>query len=102
MLATDPDEKHRDGERAISLARRACHGPEPANALFLDTLAAAYAEAGQFTLAVQFSQRAIEQAQIANAHERLAALEGRKQLYLSHQPYRDRRVQTGEGLRTGK
>jgi tetratricopeptide (TPR) repeat protein len=102
LLATDADEKHRDGERAISLARRACHGPEPVNALFLDTLAAAYAEAGQFTLAVQFSQRAIEQAQTANGHERLTALEGRRQLYLSHQPYRDRRMQTGEGVRSAK
>lgn len=57
-LATMPSADLRDGRRAVELAERvlATDASEPG---FLDTAAAAYAEAGQFADAVRSQQRAI-------------------------------------------
>jgi tetratricopeptide (TPR) repeat protein len=59
VLASCPDERFRDGSRALRMARQAVaegHGAHPA---YLDTLAAAYAEVGQFDKAVETSRKAI-------------------------------------------
>ena len=58
MLATNPNASVRNGAEAVELAQRAVElsgGREPA---ILDTLAAAYAEAGRFPEAVKTAQRA--------------------------------------------
>jgi Flp pilus assembly protein TadD len=60
LLATCPDEKYRDGLKAVASAKVACELSEWKNAAFLDTLAAAYAEAGQFEEAVRYQIRVIE------------------------------------------
>jgi tetratricopeptide (TPR) repeat protein len=60
-LATSPDDALRDGEMAVELAQRAIantDGEPTPN--FLDTLAAAYAETGDFDAATRETQRAIE------------------------------------------
>lgn len=59
-LATCPDPKVRNGREAVASATRACEltrwqSPRP-----LATLAAAFAEAGQFANAVQMQQKAID------------------------------------------
>ena len=57
-LATSPDDKLRNGAEAVSLAERACeltHYREPE---FVGTLAAAYAEAGDFPEAVTTAENA--------------------------------------------
>ena len=48
MLATSPDAKLRNGRRAIELATRACELTKYKAAYILSTLAAAYAETGDF------------------------------------------------------
>jgi hypothetical protein len=48
LLATYPDSKSRDGSDAVRLAERACVLTERRIPALLDTLAAAYAEAGDF------------------------------------------------------
>ena len=59
ILATCPDDKVRDGKRAIKLATRACEFTNWKVGNYLDTLAAAYAEAGQFDEAVRFQKKVL-------------------------------------------
>jgi len=59
QLATDPDPTLRNGAMAVILAERAVTGANQTNAIIMDTLAAAYAENGQFTNAVRVQQEAI-------------------------------------------
>ena len=47
ILATHPDPELRAGSEAVALAERFCRPPNDANPMFLDTLAAAYAEVGR-------------------------------------------------------
>jgi len=60
VLATSPDAKLRDGRRAIELAEKACELSEYKLAHILSTLAAAYAETGDFDRAVEWSTKAVE------------------------------------------
>ncbi len=61
IRATHPDEQFRDGVKAIDLLQPLAAKPD-SDANLLDTLAAAYAEAGRFDDALQTIQTAIEQA----------------------------------------
>lgn len=60
LLATSPEEKLRDGKRAIELALKACDVTEYKQAHILSTLAAAYAETGDFDTARKWSSKAVE------------------------------------------
>jgi len=60
VLATSPDAKLRDGRRAIRLATEACEATEYRLPHILSTLAAAYAETGDFDAAVKWSSKAVE------------------------------------------
>jgi tetratricopeptide (TPR) repeat protein len=65
LLATHPDSKFRDGARAIALAERACTLTERRAPIMLDTLAAAYAEAGDFPRAITAGEEALKRANSA-------------------------------------
>jgi tetratricopeptide (TPR) repeat protein len=58
VFAAGPDGV-RDGKRAVELATRSCELDEWKKPLFIDTLAAAYAEVGDFEKAVEYQTRAI-------------------------------------------
>ena len=60
VLATSPDNKLRNGKRAIELAQKACEETEYKAPHILSTLAAAYAETGDFADAVKWSSKAVE------------------------------------------
>ena len=60
ILATDRNDQIRNGQEAIRWALVACEGKGAQNPEYLDTLAAAYAEAGQFDNAVQAAQKCID------------------------------------------
>ena len=61
LLATCAHAKHRDGKRAVELAERACSEmPLGTNAAYIDTLAAAHAESGDFKAAVARQREAIQ------------------------------------------
>jgi Flp pilus assembly protein TadD len=84
LLATAPGDGHRDGRRAVELARRAVRSRR--NASTLDTLAAAYAEAGDFDQAVATVDEAIR----ANRTTPMVAaddLRRRRELFLDQRPY---------------
>ena len=58
ILATDPDPEIRAGSEAVGLAEQFCRPPDDSNPMFLDTLAAAYAETGRFPQALETAGRA--------------------------------------------
>ncbi len=60
VLATSPDHELRDGKRAIELAKLACEVTEFKQAHIVSTLAAGYAETGDFETAVTWSKKAVE------------------------------------------
>ncbi len=60
LLATYPDSKSRDGVEAVRLAERACALTERRIPALLDTLAAAYAEAGDFSRAISAGEEALK------------------------------------------
>jgi tetratricopeptide (TPR) repeat protein len=86
-LATDPDPKMRDGKTAVVYAEKAVAATKRKDPDNLDTLAAAYAETGQFDQAVNVQREAaglLNQDQ--EAQKEFAV---RLKLYQSREPYRD-------------
>jgi serine/threonine-protein kinase len=87
ILATCPDATHRDGPRALRLAEWACQATAYKSPPLLDSLAAAYAEGGQFDQAVRTTLQAIEIVR-GNPRASTATLESRLSLYKANKPYR--------------
>lgn len=69
-LATSPEPDIRDGTKAVEHAARACELTSWEEPEYLDTLAAAYAEAGEFNEAVQWAEKAVELAPDDEARDR--------------------------------
>jgi len=88
VLATSPLSIHRDGPRAVQLAEWVCKATAYKSPPLLDTLAAAYAEAGQFDKAVRITLQAIEIVR-NNPKASTATLESRLELYKAGRPYRE-------------
>ncbi|MCA9161775.1 MAG: hypothetical protein KDA62_02305 [Planctomycetales bacterium] len=86
ILATAPDDTVRDGRLAVELATRACELTNFENAAYVDTLAAAYAEAGEFETAVEWQQQAIDVNFDPNNDVGMAQ---RLLLYRAESPYRE-------------
>jgi tetratricopeptide (TPR) repeat protein len=90
LLATCPDDDIRDGAKAVEHATKACELTNWENAAFVDTLAAAYAESGDFDSAVKQQRKAIELLSEEDEGPR-ADMEERLKLYQSGKPYRQNR-----------
>ena len=76
----------RDGANAIELATEACEQTRWKSAEYIDTLAAAYAETGNFEGAVQFERRALALEAFPFEHK---LLENHLSLFLRHLPCRE-------------
>jgi tetratricopeptide (TPR) repeat protein len=87
LLATCPDEKVRDGKRAVEYATIACERTDWKDASCLGTLAAGYAEAGQFEEAVRYQTSALEDPALKDDHR--TAARQRLELYQQKKPFRD-------------
>ncbi len=88
-LATHSDAKYRDGAEATRLALRAVALTKGNDPGLLDTLAAAYAEAGQFTNAVQTEETAILKANAAGQTKMAAEFESHRKLFQSQQAFHE-------------
>jgi serine/threonine-protein kinase len=83
-LATTPDARIRDGKAAVEFATKACELSKWNNTENLDTLAAAYAESGDFDSAVKWQSKAIELLSAAKEKEDYGT---RLKLYQEKKPY---------------
>ena len=87
LRATSPTAAVRNGKRAVEIATEACEHGQWSDPSHIDTLAAAYAEAGDFESAIKFEQMAIEH--LRSDSDRKRDCEQRLHLYQSHNPYRE-------------
>jgi hypothetical protein len=89
-LATTPDPKLRDGKRAEQLVRAAMAGLDERDPMYLDTLAAAQAEQGQFDTAVATQTEVVELLGAMNLPAAtLKLFSARLKGYRQHRPARD-------------
>jgi tetratricopeptide (TPR) repeat protein len=93
LAATCLKAKYRDGKRAVHDALRACDLNGWKDWKTIDTLAAAYAEAGDFGNAIKWQEKAIELIEKeTNATERESVLpfeRSRLALFKAHKPYHE-------------
>jgi len=83
MLATCPEGKFRNGAKALEYATKYCESIPQKDAFCLDTMAAAYAESGNFDRAIETERQAISEYKGENPGFRK-----RLQVYQSRKPYR--------------
>ena len=88
LLATATDASVRDGAEAVRLAEQACQATSRKAPRILGTLAAAYAEQGDFVRAVESAKEAIERAG-DDDKELIVDLRNRQRDYENGQPTRD-------------
>jgi len=84
VRATCPNEKFRDGKEAVKYGTKACELTAWKDAYNINTLAAAYAESGDFTKAIEWETKA----QSMYSQSELKQLSFMLDLYKSNKPYR--------------
>ncbi len=89
VLATSPTQSVRDGEKAQKYAEQAAKLTDYAEAHILSTLAAAYAENGNFKDAVKWSKKAVSLGQKED-HEQIEQLEAELKSYEDNKPWREK------------
>ena len=86
-MATSPKVEVRNGKKAVDYATKACELTDWKEAAYLDTLAAAYAEAGVFEEAIKWQRKSIEAPDFCNDNREKAVR--RLKLYVEGKPLRD-------------
>lgn len=84
LEATCPNASFRNGKKAVSDAKAACTLSSWGKPEYIDTLAAAYAEDGDFDAAVKFEEKSISKMHDADTLKRAQYRLG---LYREHKPY---------------
>ena len=90
ILATYPDDSIRNGQRAVQMAESATVLPGGDTPIVLRTLAAAYAESGDFAKAMDTARHAAESAQRQGNTSLVETLRHEMEFYQSHTPYREK------------
>lgn len=85
-LCTTANEKVRNPKLAVELATKACDLTQWQNAGYIDTLAAAYADAGDFEKAVKYQTQVLEDEALVRREG--AEIKERLELYKQKKPYR--------------
>ena len=88
-LATCPVDALRSGAEAVPLAQAVCEKTKRAQPSYLDTLAAALAEAGRFPDALATADQAAKVAIAARQFSLAVEIQERRRIYRSGRPYRD-------------
>ncbi len=88
-LATNPDDAARDGKRAVRIAEEALQERGRSQPDDLDTLAAAYAEAGRFDEALATIDEALRAGGADTDAALVAEWNARRALYAERRPFRD-------------
>jgi tetratricopeptide (TPR) repeat protein len=88
MLATAPENELRDGASALQLADQVNKLTEGKNPYILDTLAAAYAEIGDFAKALETAQAGLKLAEASGNKELAFGLKKEIALYYEEKPFR--------------
>jgi tetratricopeptide (TPR) repeat protein len=89
LLATCPDASVRDGARAVEIAGPLIEGAGSRSPVALETLAAAYAEAGQFPQAVAAAEKAVQIAGAAGQMALAVKIRSELALYRARRPCRE-------------
>jgi tetratricopeptide (TPR) repeat protein len=89
IQATSPDDALRNGAEAVRSGARAVELTGQTDAAALDSLAAAYAEAGRFPDAVETARRALTLAERQNKAALAGAIRARLALYQGQTPFRE-------------
>ena len=89
ILATNPTTELRDGIQSVELAEQICVRTKHTQPSFLDTLACAYAENGDFDKAISTAEKAIELFTKSGQSERASAIASRLKRFKQEQPHRD-------------
>lgn len=89
LRATEPDERLRDGAEAVRLATQALEKSRDEKPALVDTLAAAYAEAGRFEEAVRTAQKALDLMARRGETQAVASVAARLALYKTDRAYRE-------------
>ena len=89
VLAASPDPSLRNGSEAVALAERAVALSAERDPAVMDTLAAAYAEAGRFPEATRTARRALNLANQQRDAQLAQALTTRIALYEAGTPFRE-------------
>jgi tetratricopeptide (TPR) repeat protein len=89
IYATSPQAELRNGPAAVRLAEEACKLTKRQRPATLDTLAAAYAEAGRFDDAVKTTEELRALAASAHDTNTVDTARQRLELYQARKPYRD-------------
>jgi tetratricopeptide (TPR) repeat protein len=95
VFATCPEDSIRDGTRATELGERALRISGGKIPMIYKVLAAAYAENGRFTDAVETAQRGADLATIQGNPDLAAELQSNIALYQSGRPLRDANITNG-------
>jgi tetratricopeptide (TPR) repeat protein len=89
VMSTGPDDSLRNNEIAVELAIKANQLSKESNPVFIRTLAAAYAQAGQFEKAIEIARRASEQAKTQGSNDLALEIQEDVDLYQRRTPLRD-------------
>jgi tetratricopeptide (TPR) repeat protein len=91
LLATSPNDSLRDGNKAVKLAGEANQLLGGTNPVVLRTLAAGYAETGQFAKAIESAEAAIQLARLSGDNSLAADVGEQLGFYRLGAPYRETR-----------
>ena len=91
LRATCPEARVRNGKEAVEFATKACELSQWKNGSNIDTLAAAYAEAGDFDQAVKYQREVI---QMSRSWTNDSKIKQRLALYEQHKAYREEATST--------